>query len=296
MRLKAISLFLPCALLIAFCGAGCGAEKKEAAPAASGVVAGYVSAGLDEPAPMNPIWDKAPEMEISLLTQDLTDPKLIEPTLSNIRVRALNDDRNLAFRIEWKDSTRDEVDTHKQFSDAVAVQLPPSAGGEVPDPTMGQAGRPVHIHLWKASYEREMNLGEWDLRQTFPNATVDHYPFEAGSGQEKEALTEQYTAAVAAGNPLSSKRTSAVDDLTAQGFGTLTSMPQQSSKGWSDWRDGRWSVVISRPLSVSESAGDGLKAGQNTFVAFAVWDGSRDQAGSRKMRTAWIPLRIGGGS
>jgi len=118
-------------------------------------------------------------MIVPMLVQDLTDPKLSESTLREIRVQALSDNNNVAFRIEWEDSTQDTVETHKQFSDAAAVQLPPAPGGTVPDPTMGQADKPVHIQLWKASYEGGGSLDDWSLQQTFPNATVDHYPFEA---------------------------------------------------------------------------------------------------------------------
>ena len=45
-----------------------------------------------------------------------------------------------------------------------------------------------------------------------------------------------------------------------------------------------WSVVIVRPLP----AGFGPKA--RTQIAFAVWEGSHEEAGARKLRTGWAPL------
>jgi DMSO reductase family type II enzyme heme b subunit len=295
MRYKSKSLIVLAALVIAANAAGCARKAEEAAAPAGGISARYMSGGLGDPDLDSALWQQASEARVPLLAQDLTDPKLAKPTLAEIRVKALCDDENLAFRIEWEDSTQDAIDSGNEFSDAVAIQLPPSAGGGVPDPTMGQVGQPVNIHLWKASYDRETRLGDWSLRQTYPNATVDHYPFEAAKGDEKEKLTEQYTVAVAAGNPISRKRTSSVDDLAAQGFGSLTFLPVQASKGWSRWNNGRWSVVISRPLSMPGWTGsEALKPGRNSFVAFAVWDGSRTQAGSRKMRTVWAPLTLEG--
>jgi hypothetical protein len=43
-------------------------------------------------------------------------------------------------------------------------------------------------------------------------------------------------------------------------------------------------VVLIRQLPA------GLSAANGSQVAFAVWEGSREEIGSRKMRTGWIPL------
>jgi hypothetical protein len=45
-------------------------------------------------------------------------------------------------------------------------------------------------------------------------------------------------------------------------------------------------VVISRKLP------DGLEGGARTQIAFAVWQGSEQEAGARKMRTGWIPMVV----
>jgi hypothetical protein len=48
-------------------------------------------------------------------------------------------------------------------------------------------------------------------------------------------------------------------------------------------------VVITRPLPA------GLTPKSPSQIAFAVWEGSRQEAGARKMRTGWIPISIRGG-
>ncbi|RJP74596.1 MAG: hypothetical protein C4532_01910 [Candidatus Abyssobacteria bacterium SURF_17] len=293
---KNVKKFCPIfATLIFLFAFACAKKPAPSVPAAQGITANYGVAAIGELACDSPEWQRAVETVVPLLPQDLTDPKQTVLTLAEIRVKALCDDTAVAFRIEWQDVTQDMVEEGSRFSDAVAVQLPPVAGGEVPDPTMGQAGLPVHIHVWKASYERALDLGDWSLRQDFPNATVDHYPSDAASGEDKESLARQYAVGLAAGNPMAAKRLSSVDDLWAEGFGSLQPLPVQASKGSAQWGNGRWAVVISRPLALAEwPGGEGLQKGQNTFAAFAVWDGSQNQAGSRKMRTAWVPLRLGG--
>jgi len=47
-------------------------------------------------------------------------------------------------------------------------------------------------------------------------------------------------------------------------------------------------VVISRELP------QGMGPGKRSQAAFAVWQGAQQEAGSRKMRTGWIPLLIEG--
>ena len=48
-------------------------------------------------------------------------------------------------------------------------------------------------------------------------------------------------------------------------------------------KDG-WAVVLCRRYP------DGLTAKTRTQIAFAVWDGSQHEVGSRKMRSGWAPL------
>jgi hypothetical protein len=45
-------------------------------------------------------------------------------------------------------------------------------------------------------------------------------------------------------------------------------------------------VLIARRLP------EGLAPGKRSQVAFAVWEGSQQEAGSRKMRTGWIPIML----
>lgn len=295
MRSRVRLLLMGAAMLTAAL-AGCGKASQKVAATGPGITAVHIAGDAGKLEPDSPEWRKAPEMAVALLPQDMTDPKLIEVAISQVKVKAMCGGQRIAFRIEWDDPTEDMISEDGRFSDAVAIQLPPAPGGQVPDPTMGLTGQPVLIHLWKACYQRRLEFGPWDIRQTFPNATVDHYPFEAASDEERGQLTAQYTIALSAGNPLAASRTSSVDDLTAEGFGTLRPLPAQASAGKGKWANGKWSVVITRPLSVPEwLSGPGFKPGDSTFAAFAVWDGGRDNAGSRKARSVWTPLTLEAG-
>ena len=78
----------------------------------------------------------------------------------------------------------------------------------------------------------------------------------------------------------------ALEDLLAEGPGTLTPASTQISKGKGVRSNNGWMVVLRRPVPA------GLAPRARTQVAFAVWEGSHGEVGARKMRTGWIPLLI----
>jgi hypothetical protein len=118
---------------------------------------------------------------------------------------------------------------------------------------------------------------------------IDHYPFTAAplakDAKAQAEMAQRYAPARALGNIVSPTKR-AVQDLVAEGPGTLTPAPAISS-GSGKRVPGGWSVAITRPLP------KGLGLGGRTQVAFAVWNGSEGDVGARKMRTVWIPLSVG---
>jgi DMSO reductase family type II enzyme heme b subunit len=100
-----------------------------------------------------------------------------------------------------------------------------------------------------------------------------------------------YAQGKAAGNPQSYQKTSAVDEIIAEGFGSSSVIQNKNSIGHGDWQKGEWSVVIARPLKLED--GSILEEGKENSMAFAVWQGGKDEVGSRKSLTmSWVPLTI----
>ncbi len=274
-----------CLVLVAACG-------KEAGPAVTPteVRAVRVQAVFEDPA--DPAWADAPVHVEKLLLQDQTDPKTAERSVEEVRVRAVHDGRRIATLIEWRDETRDAVVGPGVFSDSAAVQFPVHAGGDVPDAAMGLPGKPVRIHQWRASWQEALDKGQDPLKVLYPHGHTDHYPFEAARDKAvRQEMATRYAPAQAVGNLMAQGRADApVQDLWAEGFGTLTVDPKPVSRGRGVHGGGGWKVVISRPLD--EQPKGALRPGSRTYAAFAVWEGSHGNVGSRKMRTGWVPLLI----
>ena len=265
-----------------------GCRQSPPAPPATEVV--VVSAASVPEAPDDADWDKAPQFTAKLLVQDLVDPRLMQPSTGEVRVRAMTDAAHLAFRLEWDDASDDDVAGPAIFGDACAVQLPARIEPTVPAPQMGEPGRPVEIAYWSAVWQAKVNGRGDSIKDLHPNAAIDHYPFEAAPLKEdpraQHEMAMRYAPARALGNLMAGPRDSPVQDLVAAGPGTLTPATSGASRGRGTYGDAGWSVVIVRPFP------SGLKEAGKTQVALAVWQGAEREAGARKMRTGWIPLTL----
>lgn len=236
-------------------------------------------------------WQRAPEYSAALVLQDIVEPRQLTPTTASVRVRAISNGSETAFRLEWVDATRNDLPAAVQFADACAVQLPQQASPNVPAPQMGEKGRSVEIAYWSASRQAQVEGRTQSIKDLYPNATVDHYPFEARplekSPTSQQAMTARYAPAAAVGNPVAGPAKTPVQDLIAEGPGTLAPAPAMTSRGQGVRTADGWAVVIVRSVPIAAVAG-------RTNIAFAIWDGAHQEAGARKMRTGWIPVLFQG--
>jgi DMSO reductase family type II enzyme heme b subunit len=243
--------------------------------------------------PDDSAWAALPVHVAPLVPQDMVEPRLLKASTPEVRVRAMHDGTSMAFLLEWTDATRNDLPGPARFTDACAVQLPAAPPArDLPAPQMGEKGRGVEITYWRAAWQAVVDGRGDTLRDLYPNATVDHYPFEAaslvpGSPEQREAAL-RYAPARALGNPMAGPRQKPVEDLVAEGPGTLAPGAETGSNGKGVRRAAGWSVVLSRRLP------NGAAVPGRSQVAFAIWDGADEESGARKMRTVWIPLNLEG--
>lgn len=273
------------ALLLAIMLGACGAPPP---PPATEVQAIQLDSLAETPEAK--AWEDSPVYVAEMLPQDIVEPRLLQASTPRVRVQALHDGSRLAFRLAWDDPTQDETPGPSRFSDACAIQVPQQTRSDLPDPQMGNLGRPVEITFWRASWQVAVAGRPDTIQSLYPGATVDHYPFEApslppGSEAQQEFAT-RYAPAAALGARREGPRERPVEDLVADGPGTIRPAERATSSGSGRRTEEGWEVVIVRPLP------GGLAPGGRSQVAVAVWDGTRGEAGARKMRSAWIPLVI----
>ena len=285
--IRKVGLLLTGLIIFSLVLAGCG--KKGPAVSDAEVKAVFektLPSTLDDKA-----WERAPMHEAKLLLQDMVEPRQLQASTPFIRVQAMTDGQRLVFRLSWNDSTMDDLPGPGRFADALAVQLPAAATANVPAPQMGESGKPVEITYWSAILQAVVNGRKDDIQAIYPHAKVDHYPFEAASlktgSPTQQEMEKRYAPARSLGNPMGGPRTVPVQDLVAEGPGTLRPAEKAVSSGTGKYGTDGWTVLLFRTLP------NGVQLGGRTQVAFAVWEGSHREVGGRKMRTAWIPLALG---
>jgi cytochrome c oxidase cbb3-type subunit 2 len=216
-----------------------------------------------------------------------------------VTVRALHNGTDIAMLMVWQDDTNDQAALRPQdFRDAAAVQF--SITPNPPFFAMGERNAPVNLWMWKSERQADLEPAFQDLEKVYPNLGIDSYPNLLRSPVEqpmRNALTLEsdptFVTAWGAGNIVADPtRPSAVEDLTARGFGTLRARPRtdQLVEARGVYGTGSYRVMFHRPLAARGR--ESLRPGAAVPVAFAVWDGSAGDRDGKKSVTVWQELRL----
>ncbi len=247
--------------------------------------------------PLDPFWDKIAAIEVALAPQQVAPPMLTSGTVANLSVQAVRDGQRYIWRLSWEQPEISAGSDVGEFSDAVAMQFPLSDGAPY---TMGGPDMPVRMLYWKATWQQDVDQGFQDWAKTHPNADADLYWFTQGGPPYtmdksfEEPKSKQWMIAASAGNPMANfSRKSPIEELTAHGFGSLTHLNSTPSSGRGKWDNGKWYVVLDRPIgSADPLVARFTENPERQLVAFAVWDGTAGNRGARKNITNWLPMRI----
>jgi hypothetical protein len=235
---------------------------------------------LDDP--WSSTWDAVPKLRIPLSAQNIAPP-YGGGAIRSVTARAQHDAERVYFLLEWTDLDPDaSVAANLDFTDAAALQFPIT--DDATPYTMGGPEHPVNIWQWKAVWQSDIESGFETSAERWPNALVDRYP------HPDDPL---YRPAESLGNLNAQRnRVTPIEDLVAQGFGTLTTAETQQVLGAGEWRDNQWRVVFSRSLASSESQLASFDTATATPVAFAVWDGGAGDRNGQKSIAQFIDVHF----
>ncbi len=86
-----------------------------------------------------------------------------------------------------------------------------------------------------------------------------------------------------------------IKEMNAKGFKRLSVQPDisQNSLGKSQWKNGKWQVMITRPLFTADKKTDvQFVKGKLIPYALAVWDGSNSEIKGQKAISSWYYLTL----
>jgi hypothetical protein len=254
-------------------------------------VATRVAGGGPIADPAAAVWKDARPVKVAMLPQTVALPHKADAAVKELVVRAVHNGGWIAFLLQWQDPTRSDKVILDNFGDQVAIQLPVDIKGPTPSPMMGNPGGRVNIMQWRAAFQKDIDDGQPPtIADLYPYAWTDVYPDELLGSTDARA----YTGALGVENPISRGRASPVLDQMAEGWGSMTVKPDQHATGRGTWKNGTWTVVITRPMVSDDANAPVLVTGSRTVISFAAWEGGNREVGARKSWAPWIPLVIGG--
>ncbi len=219
----------------------------------------------------DPAWAQVTPMDVRLAGQVVVAPRWQNPSIELVTVRALFNDQDIAFLIEWDDPFADVTHDDDQafdsqeirqvggynsyieiqnmiprrletFRDAIALQFPvkPVEGTKKPHFLRGSASNPVNLWMWHADRHAD-----------------------DGSGAE-EAIARGWS-----------------QPPTAQ------AADGQQISAVAGWDQGRWSVVMTRPLTTGDKGDVQFVSGKFIPLSLNAWDGSNGEHGLIMSLSSW---------
>lgn len=234
--------------------------------------------------PRAPVWDKVVGITIPLSSQIIANPRAFalpkgKSSVRWVSVKSINNGKEIAFLLEWEDSSENAaLDNTAAYRDAAAMEFPVKKAGEKETPYfgMGHGDKMVNIWQWKADLEggkeRAVPLGA-------------SYP-----GEGLKYSVDWYEGRLY--NLPKKVRKGPVEDLNAEGFGTLTLQDSQDIMGKGLWSGGKWRVVFFRAITTKDKEDAVFKRGTTMPIAFAIWDGGNLEKDGQKSISTWHELKV----
>ncbi len=199
-------------------------------------------------------WEKAAPSTFYLVPQLVAEERFFTPSNDTVTVRALYNDKTVAMLLEWDDRTR---------------SIPGDEAAEkLADAPIAEDGVAVQLPVTIPKGMQKPYFGMGDAAHP-----VNIWQWKSGSRDAAETISLA-----------NSRGFREIEKRDAAGIGL---------KGKASYSDGTWRVLITRPLVTSVPEKDlQLSEGKFIPIAFAAWDGSNGERGSKHTMTTWYWLLL----
>jgi len=254
----------------------------------AGITATKVDFSFDHLTADSSVWHKAETSEVTLYPQTtvkMNDKKANELNANNVgkkaKVTVLYNGEEVAFLLRWKDETLNVQQGYRtdSYGDGFAVQLPTNYSNptELPYIGMGSEGREVVVHLQKAAPNTFEPNGHGNVELQVGRKNTIHF---------NENL-KAFDNAVAKAGKVDYQRS-----FVSAGFRSMTEIKDGSSNFDMNMlyamKPNCWKGILVRPVK-----DDYINLDGGAFpVAFAVWDGSKNNRDGMKLLSGWTSVDL----
>ncbi|MBD3809146.1 MAG: c-type cytochrome [Sulfuricurvum sp.] len=264
-----------------------GVAASAALAADLSLTATKVSDQLDAINPDSAVWSKAKFATVVLYPQtaiEFNDKEANEankdPKGKKAQVAAVHNGKEIALLVKWADGTKNVqgIKCTDTYSDGFAIQFAGTTKKSQPLPYvgMGSVGRPVVVHLQKATDKVYEPNGNKDVSTQINRQQTGFFGKELA----------EYDAKVA-----SLANTDFERVFVGEGFRSLTEIKDKSVKSNAAMKyDNKgWIGTLARPLKDDYMNGAGTVA-----ATIAVWDGAKHGRNGLKLLSSWIAINLEG--
>lgn len=235
--------------------------------------------------PSGNAWGSAEAVDVPLASAPSDVPGANDTTVETVEVRAARTDERLYVRLAWDDPTADRnVTAVRRFADAAAVQFPANPN-ESTAIAMGSTDAPVNVWYWNAGEPGRLDGAAYANATADSDGTNGSVDADGGAGADETAGASEARGAAA----------DTTEELLAGGPGTTSAFEGSTVNATTEYANGGWTVVFSRPIDADGANRTAFDADRDVDVAVAVWNGSNTERSGQKSVSEWQFLALGPG-
>ena len=234
-------------------------RQKTVQPGAGAVVEAQKTDGAVPTSIDSEQWDLAPAVTLHLVPNIIKEERLFTPLNDAVTVKALYDGRQIAFLLELDDRTESRPGI-EYFTDLQDENLEMHADAfaiQFPKEGAFTSAPMVEKPLYRHGDARHpTTIWYWNAGSVDPRVEARSMLLDA-TGPDKKLQPR-------------------AGELTAKG----------------EWKDGRWRVLMVRPLDGGAEGDLTFSEGQFIPISFANWDGSNGEVGAKHTLSTWYWLLL----
>jgi DMSO reductase family type II enzyme heme b subunit len=209
-------------------------------------------------------WRTAERFWVPLVGQIIDKPRWFSPTVDGIWVQAVHDNRGLAIKLTWDDPSHSPDPTWNEWLGRVATSMT-----DVDGPLATQQGPDRLVVQWPQSAREDAER-----------------PYFLGGSTKRPVDVWRWSSDPASGG-------SRVEEGAQTGLGHFTASASTQVTQASKYTDGQWELVLSRPLTPSDTTHAArLAPGRAIPIAFYAADGSNGEDEIRGAVSTWYAVYL----